>query len=419
ESRSMKVRKLMLNEFRGIARMELEFHERVNVLVGKNGAGKSAILDCLAILLSRLIGRIRSTTGTGRFFGDYDITNGQKETENEISVEIDGQSASWAVTKTRRGLKKQTITNLKQLKEIVQEIHTAYESDEDLDFPLAVYYPVNRAVLDIPLRIRRRHEFDQLSAYDQALTGASDNFRIFFEWYRNREDLENETRIRKPRHRDRELRAVRTAIENLLPGCSGLHVQRGPLRMVVNKGETELVVDQLSDGEKCQLALAGDLARRLAIANPSLTNARHGQAVVLIDEVDLHLHPSWQRRIVPDLAETFPNCQFIVTTHSPQIVSEVREGNVVLLKRCGDNVSVCRPETSYGQATNRILEDLMGTAERPEAVKDAFAELFRAIEEDRLKEAETAAKKLGDLVGPDPQLTRARTMIRRKEILGK
>lgn len=415
----MKVTKLTLENFRGIARMELEFHERVNVLMGENGAGKSAILDCLAILLSRLIGRIKSTTGTGRFFGYRDVTNGQKETKNEISVEVDGQSASWSVTKTRRGLKKQTITNLEQLKGIAQKIQADYESDEDLDFPLAVYYPVNRAVLDIPLRIRKRHEFHQLSAYDESLSGAKNNFRVFFEWYRNREDLENETRTRKPRHRDRELKAVRTAIETLLPGCSELHVQRSPLRMVVNKGQTELVVNQLSDGEKCQLALAGDLARRLAIANPSRKNPLDGQAVVLIDEVDLHLHPSWQRTIVPRLAETFPNCQFIVTTHSPQVASEVDEGDVLLLQRTDDNVSVSRPEAVYGLDSNRILEDFMGVAERPQPIKDALAVLFRAIDESDLKAAKTIVEELNNQVGSDPQLTRARTMIRRKEILGK
>lgn len=332
----MKVKKLTLENFRGIARMELEFHERVNVLMGENGTGKSAILDCLAILLSRLIGRIKSTAGTGRFFVEYDITNGQKETKNEIWVEIDEQSVSWSVTKTRRGRKTQTITNQEQLKGIVQKIQADYESDEALDFPLAVYYPVNRAVLDIPLRIRRRHQFHQLS-----------------------------------------------------------------------------------DGEKCQLALAGDLARRLAIANPSLRNPRNGQAVVLIDEVDLHLHPSWQRTIVPRLTETFPNCQFIVTTHSPQIASEVDEGMVALLKRTAAGVSVLYPEGIYGHDTNRILEDFMGVAERPQPIKDALTELFRVIEESDLEGAKTIVARLNDQIGSDPQLTRARTMIRRKEILGK
>ena len=415
----MKVTKLTLENFRGIARLELEFHERVNVLMGENGAGKSAILDCLAILLSRLIGRIKSTTGAGHPFGDHDITNGQKETKNGISVEIDGQSVSWSVTKTQPGLKKQTITNQEQLKGIAQKIQADYESDEDLDFPLAVYYPVNRAVLDIPLRIRKRHEFHQLSAYDESLSGAKNNFRVFFEWYRNREDLENEIRIREPQHRDRELNAVRTAIETLLPGWSELHVQRSPLRMVVKKGQAELAVNQLSDGEKCQLALAGDLARRLAIANPSLKNPLDGQAVVLIDEIDLHLHPSWQRTIVPRLAETFSNCQFIVTTHSPQIASEVDEGDVVLLERTTDNVSVSYPEAVYGLDSNRILEDLMGVAERPQPVKDDLAKLFRVIEESDLKAAKTIVARLNDRIGSDPQLTRARTMIRRKEIIGR
>jgi predicted ATP-binding protein involved in virulence len=86
----------------------------------------------------------------------------------------------------------------------------------------------------------------------------------------------------------------------------------------------------LSDGEKCLLAMVGDLARRLAIANPDYPDALQGEAIVLIDEIELHLHPSWQRNIIPALKRTFPKCQFIITTHSPQVLSYIQPKNIYL-----------------------------------------------------------------------------------------
>ena len=213
-----------------------------------------------------------------------------------------------------------------------------------LVFRLAVYYPTNRAVLDIPSAYQEpTHRFDQLSAYDQALSGKWSSFRIFFEWFRDREDLENERRLETPKFRDRELQAVRTAIRRFLPGCSAVRIRRAPLRMVIDKNGEELRVDQLSDGEKCTLAMVGDLARRMAIANPSPEDPLGGAGIVLIDEIDLHLHPGWQRHVVSALEATFPNCQFLVSTHSPQVVSHVAPERIWLLERSGCGVTASRP----------------------------------------------------------------------------
>ena len=116
-------------------------------------------------------------------------------------------------------------------------------------------------------------------------------------------------------------------------GFQGSQVKRSPLRMIVAKDGEELSVDQLSDGETCTLAMAGDLARRMAVANPSMENPLNSEAVVLIDELDLHLHPAWQRRITTSLRETFPRCQFLLSTHSPQILSHLEPECIWMLER--------------------------------------------------------------------------------------
>ena len=127
--------------------------------------------------------------------------------------------------------------------------------------------------------------------------------------------------------------------------------------MVVKKSEQTLYFDQLSDGEKCLLAMTGDIARRLAMANPYADNPLQGGGVVLIDEIELHLHPGWQRRVVPALERTFPNVQFILTTHSPQVLSSVAREQIVLLSGFQ---AVSRLPYTEGRDSNAILSELMG-----------------------------------------------------------
>ena len=346
----MRVISINIVGFRGIPRLTLEFSEGVNVLVGVNGSGKSAILECTAIMLSRLVGRIRSSTGAGRFFSESDVNNETRTIESDIVVFFQGENVGWHVSKRRRGRSRQRIKGLEDLRGHVDAFRTNLEEDEDSSLPIAVYYPVNRAVLDIPLRIRKKHPFDRLAAYDQALSVSWNSFRIFFEWFREREDLENEHRLEKPRFRDPQLEAVRIAIERFLPEFKNLKIKRSPLRMIVEKNREELIINQLSDGEKCMSAMVGDLARRMAIANPNMKDPLEGDGVVLVDEVDLHLHPGWQRHIARGLEETFPNCQFLLSTHSAAILSHLAPDKIWILERAKRRVKARRPIEAYGQA---------------------------------------------------------------------
>jgi len=412
----MKVTMLEISRFRGIQYLKLALDDHLNVLVGINGAGKTSVLDCTAILLSRFIGRIRTSSGTGRFFTESDIGNQANETNNKVEVLFHGNSLEWSVSKTRRGKQQQFITHLKDLRSSIAQFLEHLTDDDRVQLPLSVYYPVNRAVLDIPLRIRKQHRFDRMAAYDQALSGGS-SFRIFFEWFRLREDLENEQRLDRPRFRDPQLQAVRRAVSEVLPGFAHLRVRRSPLRMVVSKNGEELIVNQLSDGEKCTLAMIGDLARRMAIANPSMANPLESEAVVLIDEIELHLHPAWQRRITDALKDIFPHTQFILSTHSPQVLSHLKPEHVWLLRYNNGRVTATHPESIYGQSSNRILEDIMDVAARPETVESQLEELFLAIDDGCLDDASNQCQALREEIGSDPALVRAESLIHRKRVL--
>lgn len=417
----MKVKRLKMNSFRGISDLTLEFDtDEPTVFIGINGVGKSSILECLAILLSWLTKRIQTPNSSGRSFNEDDIKNGCKETHNEITISInDWPEVVWSLTKIRKGRSKDTSSHLGDLKKVVDRIHSQLDANSYAALPLVVYYPTNRAVLDIPLRIRTKHSSEPITAYDEVLTGGQIDFRRFFEWFREREDIENEERLNNTNeYRDPQLKAVRSAIDNLLDGFSNLRVRRSPLRMTVNKEGEEVIVNQLSDGEKCSLALAGDLARRLAIANPNPDcNPLEGSGVVLIDEIELHLHPKWQRAIIPNLKKTFPNCQFIITTHSPQVISDLKW--VHLLRSTSEGIAIDRVP-SFGKDSNRILETLMGTPERPQEIKEDLRELFRLIDKGELGKARQFRQELAHRMGEeDPEFVRADWLIQRKEIITK
>ncbi|WP_445247307.1 AAA family ATPase [Microcoleus sp. OTE_8_concoct_300] len=417
----MKVKRLKMNSFRGISDLTLEFDtDEPTVFIGINGVGKSSILECLAILLSWLTKRIQTPNSSGRSFNEDDIKNGCKETHNEITISInDWPEVVWSLTKVRKGRSKDTSSNLGDLKGVVDNIHSQLDANSYAALPLAVYYPTNRAVLDIPLEIKTKHSSEPITAYDEVLTGGQIDFRRFFEWFRDREDLEYELRLNdSAQYRDRQLEAVRYAFANLLEGWSNLRVRRSPLRMTVNKQDEELIVNQLSDGEKCLLTLAGDLARRLAIANPNPDcNPLEGSGVVLIDEIELHLHPKWQRAIIPNLKKTFPNCQFIITTHSPQVISDLKW--VHLLRSTSEGIAIERVP-SFGKDSNRILETLMGTPERRQEIKENLRELFRLIDKGELGKARQFRQELAHRMGEeDPEFVRADWLIQRKEILNK
>jgi predicted ATP-binding protein involved in virulence len=141
--------------------------------------------------------------------------------------------------------------------------------------------------------------------------------------------------------------------------------------------------------------------------------------LVLIDEIELHLHPAWQRKIIPGLRKAFPNCQFIVTTHSPQVISHVEAEKVSLLRQTDDGIAVLNVDEAYGKTSDQILEDLMGVSARPLEIRDGISELFRYIEECQFEKARILALNLREKIGEDPDLVRAEVLIRRKEIIGK
>ncbi len=233
-----------------------------------------------------------------------------------------------------------------------------------------------------------------------------------------RNDIERFTN--SARNNGRELEFVSTTIERLVEGYANLRVKRVPRpHLLVDKFEVPLNLDQLSDGEKNIIAMFGDIARRLSMANPNATNPLSGEGIVLIDEVDLHLHPAWQRLVIPKLTELFPNCQFVISTHSPQVISHTPPQSIFLLNVDKSGIHYSKALESYGMNTDRILEDLLGVTARPKREKQMIESIYRHIQEGNIEAATSIIENLLVSVGNDPELLKAQTLIKRKSIIGK
>ena len=413
----MKIEQLELVNFKGFKKNTFYFEENNILLSAENGRGKSSILEAINLCLSKLASNYVPTKPIP--FSDEMIRNKTSQSLIELSLVYKNRSTSCSLMKKRSSKSRGTsaaVFDKSQVAELVNDFRDIIDNESG-NIPIIVYYPTQRNVIDVPSRIRTRHEFGQASSYEDAFKSGV-NFRTFFEWYRDEEDMENEGKLAiSLNYQDKKLSAVRSAIYSFLPGFSNLRIVRSRQRMSIEKNGETLAINQLSDGEKSLLALIGDLARRLALANPSLNDPLEGEGIVLIDEIDLHLHPSWQRKVMESLPNIFPNIQFILTSHSPQVMGSASDFKVFFLEgEASLGNEKIRNANLYGKDSNLILEAFMGTSSRDKDVQQLIDELFIYLTNKDLNKSKELFKSLLTILDfSDPDLKKAEFLINRLE----
>ena len=399
----MKLKSITLQNFKGIENLNIELDGKTTVIFGINGVGKSTILRAIDLLYANIITRLTGKGKNRKTDLDYDdISYGKSKASINASFSFEDETESLYGRSIERANGKNN--NISDLKVLVDKFENSYivkgyddgngnwiEEVDDKNMPVFVNYGVNRIVLDVPLRASRE-QFVKLDAFDKAIESTID-FKNLFKWFRNQEDIENQEKVRaNSDYEDKSLLAVKHAMLAMLDGFEDIHIERKPLAMKVRKDSKYLKINQLSDGEKCTIALFGDLARRMALANPERENPLEGTGVVLIDELDLHMHTSWQRKVLGVLKETFPNIQFIITTHSPQILGESGDTfNLLYMFKEGKKISLKMYKSFLGWDTNVILEEVLNTSSVNKEIKEMINKMYSYIEEKKFDEAEELA----------------------------
>lgn len=442
--KQMEIQSLELTNFRGIAHANMTLDGKSAVIYGINGMGKSTILQACSVLFFRILSMLTASdlgSDSKVKIEDSDIKIGAQAARISMQLNIDHTVYSYFRSAEQNGRRIHSGMDAKRIVDQFRKLYVGQymsleeeETDEsdrerestrvlvfnESNMPIYASYGVNRYVAD-----RRNKVLEKdinLAGKLEALRDVFDptiNFQLFFEWFRGRQEYENSKRVEKESFKDAQLSAVREAILKIMDNDFSdikIKIDNEDAQMVAVKHHTELSIAQLSEGEKCVLAMTGDLARKLAIANPSRENPLEGEGVVLIDEVDLHLHPSWQGRMMPLLFRTFPNIQFIVTTHSPKVLSEIKdEANIFEIYQDGNVINVRKQDPMNGWDINHIMRDFMHTDILNEETQKLIDEIYNCIENENFDQAEELVDQLARITDEmNVEVVRARTLIHRK-----
>lgn len=422
----MKITRLNVANLRAFEQAQFEFDPAFTLLVGVNGVGKTTVLEALRIGLSRLLPQFTASKSRPDAFTVDDIRVGDPSLTVDLAFSLNGIERHWL-------LHKQRVQNVPHKEGIVREQTLATPDRETVTpvfgkeakplksakaQPIALYFATRRSMVsDEQVKIGKASG-GQATAFADALSPRPLRLAYLAEWMLAQERLS----IELPRAGE-HLKSFRAAAGRFLPDCQDLRAEKDDRerpRLAVTKRGVTLDVRQLSDGERSMLALVLDLAQRLSQANPGLDDPVHdGAAVVLIDELDMHMHPLWQRQVMSLLTGTFPNCQFVATTHSPQIIGETQPERIILLQAEEGRIVPKRCGQAYGLDANAILELIMGTASRAEPVRTAIAAVERALDDGELEQARTRLTALRNLIhGDDPTVAGLEATINNLEALG-
>jgi len=410
----MNVTRLKLANLRAITSMEFKFQPGCNLIVGVNGVGKTSVLDALAVCLSPVLIDVNRVKGIFKSFELEDIRAGSEAMTLECGFDIGGQEFNYLIHKPRMssvpqrkkaGMPRQQVHVTPERAEYIGRRPKPFTGKERDSCPMALLFSTRRAVPSDRSPGRQVAAGGSSAALADAFADRELRLGDFASWMRVQQTLKAE----RPAA-GHALVAFEEAVRRFLPDYKNLHLSSAVRpRLMIDRGKTSLEVRQLSDGERGILAMVLDLTRRLAQANPRMRDpAATAEAVVLIDEIDLHLHPQWQREVLQNLTAAFPKCQFIATTHSPQVIGEIQHDRIQIMA----DGKVYPPSHSYGVDSSRVLEEIMGSRRRALPVDDLVHKISEAVRAKNFKSAQEHLEVLTAQVGEDdPEVTRARGLI--------
>jgi len=415
-----------LTNFKLFSEKSFEFNSEFNLIAGVNGSGKSSLLKALAISLAGWAHAYIKTNQNLRPISDDEIrtveSNGRFDLTKQTSITAYG---IFPIVNQFNGLTKGKVCWSRIRKEgnpntfytgsiryqnrmygdysakkynlslstLGRDVLNYIENEGDINLPVIAFYECDRLWINkekINIESLAQKKYTRFEPYTDCFhTGADD--KAIGEWLLKLELSELQKKTPSPMKSAIEY-AAKTAMEN----CIGFGFDFDESRVMVRFADgSSTPFEHLSDGQRTILGLFCDIARRAAILNPHLKEEVCSKAtgVVLIDELDLHLHPKWQRRVIEDLRKIFPKIQFICTTHSPFLIQSLRNSSELIMldgeplleynnkgiEEIASNMGVSRPDVSLlyqdmKEKAHSFLEILDTEKLTPEAFHEKYQE---------------------------------------------
>ncbi|EML0342652.1 AAA family ATPase [Vibrio vulnificus] len=471
---------LKLLNFRKFENLDVVFEDDITVIIGKNGSGKTTILESIAKTFSWLNARMVFKGRTGKSLEDSDVTIGVLDNSEVITSIKFGNSTSYSGSLVRpaKGIESSKVSELDSYNRLSSLYRVISDRERrtqnDINIPLLAYYSVDRS------NMKGNQSFDlekvtdavnesKFDAIDKSVldgTGNLTDFLVWFIYIDNKTDSSLQTKYdtlsseiealsevidgkenvlwpileakkielealfskikaSKSMQTSNLKEYVKKAIVDAVPSVSDIFVDRSSGRAEVKIVNDNVPVNiyQASKGQQVYLSLVADIARRLILLNPKLKNPLNGQGVVLIDEIELHLHPKWQQDIAYNLISTFPNVQFIITTHSPQVLSRLSRTKIRSIGENldGEEIAVPPLAESYARSASTILSTVMHFDSKQKLPESVLLKKYANIIEQgdfRSNEAKSLYDQLRASLGEDhEELVRLSLVLRRREKL--
>ena len=428
----MNINNLRLINFRCFENTPIKFNSELAIIVGSNGAGKSSVLDAVAIAMGSFLAGIdgvqsNSISKDDIRFVSYELGSViDRQPQFPVNIQCEANISEEVLTWVRAlnsETGKTTIVDSKQIMKYARGLQqNVRRGDRNTILPLVSYYGTGRLFAQKKKKrsstsLQRATRF---AGYIDCLDIMS-NEKLMIEWFKKMTLIELQEKRDIP-----ELRAVIGALKKSLDGVLSEKGQSTDLNVFYEIKTNDLTITytdrhgelkkhplkELSDGYKNTLSIIADIAYRMAVLNPQLlenvVNLTPG--VVLIDEIDLHLHPSWQKRIIKDLRTIFPKVQFILTTHSPSIISSISNKHLIILE---NNKAIYPSSSTYGRDVNSVLREIMGVSERQQDVMDKFKKFYNFIDTQEYENARNILQQLEATVGfEDPEIVGANVTLK-------
>jgi len=399
----LKINELYLDNYRAFEDFTINFDEQLTVLVATNGKGKTAILDAIAVAFGTFVNATGLAKGVVfhredvRRFKARDTDSNEMEEKYPLTLEVHGSIDSYDINWRREFKKPNGATTVKDTKPLIkygEKLRESVVHRESTDLPLISYYGTGRLwAQKRASKNKKENETSRLSGYIDCLDAFS-SYKAFTSWYEYICKSEFEMQMEAYEYKninmlDNEFKYIRLALQEAVnqvihknSGWKDIVYRQKAKAIIMDHSEHgELSVAQLSDGIRSMIGLVADIAYRTIKLNPHLNNApKETSGIILIDEIDMHLHPKWQQTVLPDMMKAFPKMQFIVTTHSPQVLSTVKKEQIRIL---GDNEVVTPSSHSLGEDSSVLLAEIMGVSPLPPLEIVEKRKEYQRVVEDR------------------------------------